>query len=138
MRSFRVAIEPCEQPRLAAAAVLAHGLAASAPWIARVAAPLAIALTLLALAGLVMTLARVPGRHSRLAALVIDAQGCRARLAEGREWLPARLSAATRAFAPIVSIELEVGGRRLGWLLPRSAVPHSEFRRLKARIRLTC
>jgi hypothetical protein len=137
MTSFRVAIEPREQPRLAAAAVLAHGLAAAAPWIARVAAPLAAPLTLLALIGLVATLARVPGRHGSLAALVIDGEGCRVRLAKCREWLPARLTPASRAFALLVSIELEVGGRRLGWLLPRGALPPREFRRLKARVRLT-
>jgi len=35
-------------------------------------------------------------------------------------------------------LELRADGRRAGWLLRRQALPPAEFRRVKARIRLTC
>jgi hypothetical protein len=55
-----------------------------------------------------------------------------------RGWQAAALGPASRAFAQGVLLELRSGGRRLAWLLPRRALPAAEFRRLKARIRLTC
>ncbi|MGH8197840.1 MAG: hypothetical protein ACRETI_06685 [Steroidobacteraceae bacterium] len=138
MTSFAAAIEPAAQPRLAAAVFFVHFLAASSPWLARSAPPLAVALSMLAIAGFVATLARVPGRHCRLAAIALDGRGCRARLAGEHAFQPAELSGGARAYAALVSLEIVVGGRRLGWLLPRAALPAADFRRLKARIRLSC
>ena len=80
MTSFAAAIEPAASPRLAAAALLVH-LAAAAPWLARVDAPLALLLTLAAIAGFALSLRRLPGRHCPLAAIDLDADGgCRVRL----------------------------------------------------------
>ncbi len=126
------------QPRLAAVALLVHLAAAAGPWVARVESGLAAALSVLALAGLASTLARVPGRHCRLAAFAVDGRGCRVRLAGVRGWRSADIGAGARAYAPVVNLAVLVEGRRLGWLLPRGAIPEADFRRLKARVRLTC
>lgn len=138
MTSFAAAIEPAAQPRLAAAVFLVHILAAAVPWLARSAPALAVALSMLAIVGFVSTLARVPGRHCRLAAIAFDGRGCRARLAAQCAFVQAELGGGARAYASLVSLEVTVAGRRLGWLLPRGALPPDDFRRLKARIRLTC
>ena len=138
MTSFAVAIEPGAQPRLAAAVFLAHVLAAAWPWFAGAVPPLAASLSSVALAGLVLSLGFVPGRHCRLRAIALEDRDCRVRLSGQPLWLPARLGAGARAYAPLVLIEVLVDGRRLGWLLPRAALPPDEFRRLKARIRLSC
>ena len=138
MTSFAVAIEPGAQPRLAAAVFLVHLAAAASPWLAR--APLLIAATLsiVAIAGLVATLGHVPGRHCALMALAFDRRGCRVRLAGRRAWVRATIGAGARAYGSLVFIEVVIAGRRLGWLLPRAALPSTDFRRLKARIRLSC
>lgn len=138
MTSFAVAIEPAAQPRLAAAAFLAHLFAAASPWLARCPAVLAVSLTALAIAGFIATLGRIPGRHCTLAALALDDRGCRVRFAGQDAFEPATIGSGTRAHAALAIIEVRVGGRRLGWLLPRGALPAADFRRLKARIRLTC
>ncbi len=138
MTSFAVAIEPVGQPRLAAMAFLAHVAAAASPWLTGTAPLLAGALSVLAIAGLLSTLGRVPGRHCRLLALAIDGQGCRVCLAGRPRWLQAKLGAGARAYASLVVLEAVIAGRRFGWLLPRAALPPDEFRRLKARIRLSC
>ena len=119
-------------------ALLLHLAAAASPWIARVTPPLAAALTVLALAGLALTLLRLPGRHCALAALLIDARGCRVRLRGRREFLPAELGAGSRAYPWLLLADIRTGSRRLGWLLPRGSLPAGQFRRLKARIRLSC
>ncbi|MGH6887370.1 MAG: hypothetical protein ACREGK_14995, partial [Geminicoccales bacterium] len=75
MTSFALAIEPAATPRLAAAAFLAHLAAAASPWLARVAPPAAIALSLAASVAFAWTLARIPGRHAALAACVFDSRG---------------------------------------------------------------
>lgn len=138
MTSFAVAIEPRADPRLAALALLFHAAAAASPWIARCGTALALALTVLALLGLALTLARIPGPHCRLARFEIDSDGCRARLRSMDADLPAKLGPGARAFAGLVALDLSVQGRRYGWLLPRSSLPADEFRRLRARVRLAC
>jgi hypothetical protein len=138
MTSFAVALEPSASPRLAAVATLFHLAAALAPWLARAPAPLAATLSLAALAALAPTLARVPGRHCAVAAVRFDGRGWRLRLSGSRRWLPARLGAGSRAYPWIVCLDLRAGDRHFGWLLPRQAVPQAEYRRLKARVRLSC
>lgn len=138
MTSFSVAIEPQSQPRLAATAFLVHVLAAAWPWLAGVLPALAGCLSGVALAGLVLSLGFVPGRHCRLRTFAWDGRDCRVRLSGRPPWLPARLGNGARAYASLVLIVVLVGGRRLGWLVPRSALPPDDFRRLKARIRLSC
>ena len=138
MTSFAVAIEPVASRRLAVLALLLHLAAAASPWFARVTPSLAAVLTVLALAGLALTLSRLPGGHSALAALVVDARGCRVRLHGQRVFLPAELGPSSRAYPWLVLADIRAGSRRLGWLLPRGSLPAGQFRRLKARIRLSC
>jgi len=137
MTSFAVSIEPVAQPRLAALVLLAHLLAAAAPWIARCTPALAVPLSVLALAGLAATIARLPGPHCTLCGLALDARSCRARLQQTGAWRPAAIGPGTRAYAALVVLELVTDGRRVGWLLPRGSLPAEEFRRLKALIRLS-
>jgi uncharacterized membrane protein YhhN len=138
MRSFAFALEPHADPRVAAAALLAHGAASLSPWLAHLDAPVAMVLSILAAAGCVATLRRVPGPYSALAAVAFDSLGCRARLAGALDFAPAEIQTGSRAMAGLVCLEIRTGGRRLGWLLRRGSVPEADFRRLKARIRLTC
>lgn len=138
MTSFVVRIEPAAVPRLAAAVLLFHMLAALAPWLARVPAALAAILTLAALAGMVQSLSRLPGRHCTLAEVRHDGRRWAIRLAGTGSWLPAELGGASRAYPWLVYIQLQAQSRRLGWLLPSGSVPAGDFRRLKARIRLAC
>ena len=112
MTSFAVAIEPDESPRLAALALLLHLAAAASPWFARVAAP--------------------------LAALAIDARGCRVRLRGQQDFLVAELGTGSRAYPWLVHVDIRAGGRRFGWLVAAGSLPPGQFRRLKARIRLSC
>ncbi len=139
MTSFAAAIEPAAAPRVAAVALLVHSLAAAAPWLARVEAPLAALLTLGAIAGFALSLRRLPGRHCPLAAIELDASGsCYARLSRSPEWLRAELGPGSRAYASLAVVDIRAGDRRYGWVLPRAALSQDEFRRLKARIRLSC
>jgi hypothetical protein len=138
MTSFAVTIEPASQPRLAALALVAHLAAAASPWVAHVAPGPAVLMSLVALLGLASTLAAVPGRHHRLAELVLDGDGCRARLRVGGTWEPAEIGPRSRALAGLVFLDIRAGRRRLAWLLPRDAVEAGAFRSLKARVRLTC
>lgn len=138
MTSFAITIEPQAEPRLAAVALGAHLLAAASPWLAHCPPAVAITLSLVAFAGLVATIARLPGRHCLLAGFAWDANGCRARLSPRGDWLPVTLGRGNRAYAGLAVLEVVVAGRRLGWLLSRAALPPAEFRRLKARIRLSC
>jgi hypothetical protein len=138
MTSFALAIEPAPQPRLAAWLLLLYGAVSFGPWLAHCPPPLATMLTWAALAGFWSGLSWVPGRHSRLRAVALDGGGCRVRLAGETTWRAAALGAATRAYPDCVLLDLRVAGQRVGWLLSRSAVPAEAFRRLKARIRLTC
>jgi hypothetical protein len=136
MTSFALAIEPGAQPRLAAAACLFHAAAAASPWLAHCPPALAAGLSALAVAAGWMTLAHVPGGTGRLRAVECRPGRCLARLADG-EWQPARLHRGSRAYASLVLLELSLdGGRRTGWLLPRSALAPAAWRRLKALIRL--
>jgi hypothetical protein len=136
MTSFAVRLEPDAVPRLAALVLLFHGLAALAPWLARVPATLGTALTLTALAGLVQSLSRLPGPHCTLAEVRHDGRRWTVRLSGSEVWLPAELCSASRAYPWVVYIRLQAGTRVLGWLLPSGSVPTGDFRRLKARIRL--
>ena len=138
MTSFALAIEPAAQPRLAAWLALLHAAVSLAPWVARCPAPLAVTLTVLALAGFWSSIAWVPGRHCDLRAVALDGSGCRVRLAGETAWRAAAFGAGTRAYPDCVLLDVRVAGHRVGWLLPRGAVPAAAFRRLKARIRLTC
>jgi hypothetical protein len=138
MTSFAVEIEPADAPRLAFAALAVHAFAAACPWIARVPAGLAALLSAVALLGFVSTLAAVPGRQHRFAAFALDGSGCRVRLRDSATWQPAELGRGSRAFAGIVCLDVRTNGRRVAWVLPRATVATAAFRRLKARIRLTC
>jgi hypothetical protein len=138
MTSFAVEIEPSDAPRLAFAALAVHAFAAACPWLARVPAGLATLLTAVALLGFTSTLAAVPGRQHRIAALALDGAGCRVRLRNSATWQHAELGRRSRAFAGIVCLEVRTGGRRVAWLLPRAAAAPAAFRRLKARVRLSC
>ena len=139
MTSFAAAIEPAASPRLTAVALITHQLAGLAPWLARVDAALAVPLTLAATAGFALTLRRLPGRHCPLAAIDLDARGCcHARLSWSPEWLRAELGPGSRAYPSLAVVDVRANGRRYGWILPRAALSESEFRRLKARIRLSC
>ncbi len=136
MRSFAVRLEPAACPRLAGAAVLLHLFSALMPWLARVPPVPAALLSMLALAGLVPTLSRLPGRHCRLAAARHDGSGWLIRLAGTRGWQPAELAGASRAYPALVVVAFRAGRRRFGWLLATGSVPAADLRRLKARIRL--
>ena len=138
MTSFAVAIEPTPQPRLAAVALAVHLAAAASPWLTQVPPWPAALLTLVALVSLPATLAAVPGRHHRLAGFILDGEGCRVRGFDDGAWRPAELGSRSRTFADLVFLDIRAGGRRLAWLLPRGSVPAGAFRRLKARVRLTC
>ena len=116
--------------------MLLHVLSALVPWLARVPPVPAALLSVLALAGIVPTLARLPGRHCRLAAARHDGSGWRVRLAGTRYWQPAELTGGSRAYPALVVVAFRAGRRRLGWLLAPGSVPAADLRRLKARIRL--
>jgi hypothetical protein len=138
MTSFAATIEPASQPRLATVVLLVHVVAAASPWIAHVEPVFAAMFSILAIAGLASTLGRVPGRHCPLAGFAVDGRGCRVRLGGRRGWESAEIGAGARAYASVVYLAVAVEGRCLGWLLPRGAIPEADFRRLKARIRLSC
>lgn len=138
MKSFAFVIEPAAQPRLASGLLLLHAAVAALPWFTRCPPPLALVLGGLALLGLARNLGRVPGRHCRLRAVAADSGGWRVCLAGETSWQAAILCPASRVQAGGVLLELQSGRRRLGWLLPRRALPAAVFRRLKARIHLTC
>lgn len=138
MKSFAVWLEPTARPRLAAAVLLLHAVAAVVPWLARVPSPLAALLSAVALAGLLQSISRLPGRHCRLAATRHDGRGWQVRLAGTRRWQSAELHGSSRAYPSLVYVAFRVRRERCGWLLPAGAVPAAEFRRLKARIRLAC
>jgi hypothetical protein len=138
MTSFAVAIEPPANPRLAAIALGLHLAAAASPWLARVPPWLAAALTLFALAGLASSLAAVPGPHGRLAGIRCNGREWSVRMHGDGGWQAAELGAGSRAFAGVAFVDVRAAGRRHAWLLTRESVPPDSFRRLKARIRLTC
>ncbi len=138
MTSFAVRLDPAPVPRLAAGVLLFHAFGALAPWLARVPATTGTALSLIALAGLVLSLGRLPGRHCALAEVRHDGRYWTVRLAGSRRWRPAELSGAARASPGLVFLRFQAGTRRVGWLLPAGSVPEADFRRLKARIRLAC
>jgi hypothetical protein len=138
MTSFVLQLEPAGAPRLAAAVLLYHALAAAMPWFARVPASLATVLSLAAVGGLVLSVMQLPGPHCRLAGVRHDGRGWGVRLAGAEDWLPAELSPASRTYPWLVCLMLRTGRRQAGWLLAPGSVPAADFRRLKARIRLAC
>lgn len=138
MTSFAFVIEPAPQPRLAAGLLLLHAAIAALPWFTRCPPLLALTLSALAAYGFARLIAQVPGRHGCLEAAAADPGGWRVRIAGEPGWHAATLGRASRVFAGGALLELRTGGRCLGWLLPRRALPATEFRRLRARIRLTC
>ena len=138
MKSFAVRLEPATEPRLAAALLLFHLVSAAAPWIARAPALLGAVLSAIALAGLALTLAQLPGRHCRLVEARHDGHGWHIRLAGSPHWLPAGLCPASRAYPALVRVGFRADRRRVGWLLRPGSVPADDFRRLKAHIRLAC
>jgi hypothetical protein len=137
MTSFAIAIEPAANPRLAFLACALHLAAAASPWVAWVPPWLAVPLTLTALASLASTLGAVPGPHHRLARLARHGQGWCIRLRTGA-WQAAEMGSGSRAFGGVVFLDIRACGRRYAWLLTRDSVPAASFRRLKARVRLTC
>ena len=138
MTSFTVAIEPAAAPRLACLALVVHLAAVASPWLARLPRDAALLLTLAAVASLASSIAAVPGPHQRVKALRIDGAGCRVRLHGSREWQAATLGPGSRVFANLAYLDIRTGEGRRPWLLPRSAAPAGSFRRLKARVRLSC
>ncbi len=44
----------------------------------------------------------------------------------------------TRVYAALVALDIRTARGRLGWLLTRAATDPDQFRRLKARLRLSC
>jgi hypothetical protein len=137
MTSFAIVLEPPANPRLAALACALHLTAAASPWAAHVPASLAAVSTLVALASLMSTLAAVPGPHNRLLGLVRDGRGWHIRMREG-SWRPAELGPRSRVLGGFAFLDIRSGGRRHAWLVAGNTVPADSFRRLKARIRLTC
>lgn len=137
MTSFPVEIEPSPQPRLAAGVLLLHLTAAAFPWLARCPPGLAAALSVFAIAGLAATLVRVPGPHCRLVRLSLRDDSWRVRLTGESHDTVALIGSGTRVYAGLIALDLRVEGRRLGWLLPRAALGRADFRRLKARLRMT-
>lgn len=138
MTSFPVEIDPPPLPRLAAALVLLHLGAAAWPWLSRCTPWLAAGLSALAVASLAATLAWLPGPHCRLRRLCLRGDVWRAGLpGEARE-VTAQIGPGTRVYPGLIVLELRVAGRRLGWLLPRAALGGADFRRLKARLRMSC
>lgn len=136
MNSFPVELEPEASPRLAAMLLLLHLAAAALPWMTHCTRLLALSLSGMVLAGLVVSLAGLPGPHRRL-----QRAGCRdgrwqVRLQGLDRPYRARVGPATRVHAGWVFLDLRTEVGRLGWLLQRAAVQPDEFRRLKARLRL--
>ena len=136
MKSFPVDCKPRPDPRLTVAACLLHVAAAATPWLTRCPPMLAASLTLLALAALPMTLGRLPGRHCRLQSLAYRGAAWRVRLAGDACERPACVGPGTRVHAGLIALDLASAGGRLGWLLTRETMDSSQFRRLKARLRL--
>ena len=138
MTSFPVDCEPRPQPRLAAAALLLQGLAASLPWATRCPSWLAASLSLLAIAALAATIGRLPGRHCRLQHLSYRGDAWRVKLSGDAFEGMAQVGSGTRVYADLIALDLATGQGRRGWLMTREAVESAQFRRLKARLRLAC
>jgi len=138
MTSFPVEVEPRPEPRVATAALLLHLSAAALPWVTRCPAWFAASLSVLAIAGFVATLARLPGPHCRLQGFEFRSGAWRAKLACDSIDMPVRVGRGTRVYAGLIALDLSTERGRLGWLLTREAMDVSQFRRLKVRLRLSC
>ena len=137
MTSFDCRLEPRAAPRHAAAAVLLHAGVAASPWLLGVTAPAAALLSLAALVGLPSTLRCLPGPHHAVAAFALEGSRCRLWCAGRPDAQPAALGGSSRALAGLAFVEMRSASGRHAWLLARSNLPPDEFRRLKARIRLS-
>ena len=138
MTSFPVECEPRPEPRLAAGALLLHVLAAAWPWATRCPEWIALPASFIAILGLAMTLARLPGAHCRLQLLEFGDLGWRARFDRDSRAVAVRIGPGTRVLADLVAVNIRAGRERLGWLVTRSGLDPAQFRRLKARLRLAC
>lgn len=138
MTSFDIRIEPAPAPGLAAIAAIGHLAVAAIPWLLGVPPALAAVLSLAALAGLASTLSCLPGRHHPLQSFVAEGSLTHARLAGSAGFVPATLGAGSRAYGGLAFMDIRAGTRRFVWLLPRHSLAPGPFRRLKARIRLSC
>jgi hypothetical protein len=134
MRSWSVRAEPAPCRGLVRLAWTGHGLAAVAPWLAGCTPLLALALSAACLLSLPATLVALPGRYCTLRALRFQDGEWSLTLADGRQ-VAARLDGATRVFEGLLACRFQAGGRRYDWLLPRYAIPATEFRRLKVAMR---
>jgi len=87
-----------------------------------------------ALAGLRAASASLPGPRAALRRLEAGRRGWVAILQDGRS-VPAGVLPGTRVLPRIILCRLEIDGRRVGWSVPRKALPAEEFRRLKGALR---
>jgi hypothetical protein len=138
MTSFDCRLEPLPGPRLAVAALMFHAGIAASPWLLGVPDYAAALLSAVALLGLPSTLSCLPGPHHSVVAIALEGGHCRVWLARRPEPLRATLGAGSRALAGLVFLDLRTASGRHAWLLTRSCLPPGLFRRLKARVRLSC
>jgi len=104
------------------------------PWLGGVEPLAAAVLAGCALAGFRAALATLPGPGATLRRLEAGRRGWVAVLRDGRS-VPATVLAGTRVLPGIALCRLAIDGRRVGWSVPRYAVPAGEFRRLKGALR---
>ena len=115
-----------------------HLAAAVLPWLTRCTPLLALLLSGLALTGLPVSLAAVPGPHHRLRRADCRDGHWQAWLGSSDRPREAEPGPATRVHAGWVFLDLQTDAGRIGWVLQRAAVAPAAFRRLKARLRLAC
>jgi hypothetical protein len=134
MTCWDLNVEPRSCRGLIAAAVVAHLAAACVPWIAGCDPAVSLALSALALTGVVPTARSIPGPWSRIRSLQAGCDGWRATLADGRT-APLAVHQATRVYRDLVVIRLAKDGPGSSWLVKRGSVDPATFRRLKVRLR---
>jgi hypothetical protein len=135
MRCWPLTAEPSASGAWLVGAAALHLAAAAVPWAAGCPATWAVAMSLLALAGLPGTFASIPGRWSRIRVLRLEQGRLTVQLRDGRE-LEAAMSASSLALRHAVVLRLAWDGGAGSWWLPRAALPAPVFRRLKAVVRL--
>lgn len=137
MTSFDCRLEPRPARRLAAAAVLLHAIVAASPWLLGVPPAAAALMSMAALAGLPSTLLCLPGPQHAVAVFALEGSRWRLRCAGEAGAQPAALGGNSRALAGLAFVDMRSGSGRHAWVLTRSSLPPEQFRRLKARIRLS-